>query len=126
VSSVEVPLVPSVGWYQVKTNLDSNDYLFDVWWNTTDSSWRMNILEVDSTPIVQNVRIVLGCYLGRRTRHPLFRHGVFIAVDSTRSGTDATYDDLGVRVSLQYVPILDLIQRLTQSQIDQFTGATPE
>jgi hypothetical protein len=110
-ASLEIPLVPSIGSYRFGTAIDTVPYLFDVRWNTRDQAWYLDVLETDETPIVRGVKIVLGAYLGRRSNHPLFKNGVLVASDTSGATRDATFDDLGTRVKLQYIPVLDLMQR---------------
>lgn len=106
---VELPLRPSVGYYRFATPIGDSTYIFDVRWNTTEEAWYVNIHEQDQTPIVYGIKIVLGTYLGRRINHRLFRQGVFVAADTTDEGQDATFDDLGVRVVVRYIPQDDLL-----------------
>jgi hypothetical protein len=85
-------------------------YVFDLRWNSRDASWYMDVLEADETPIVSGVRLVLGTYLGRRTRHQLFKRGVFVMFDTSGSGLDATLDDFGKRVQLRRYLAQEIIQ----------------
>lgn len=97
--------------FRIGVSLDFGvPYLFDVRWNSRDSSWYMDVLEADETAIVSGVRLVLGTYLGRRTRHPLFARGVFVMFDSSGSGAEATLDDLGTRVQLRRYLAQEIIQ----------------
>lgn len=109
-SSLEIPLTPSIGSYRFGTVIETVAYIFDVRWNVRAQAWYMDIREADETPIILGVRLVLGVYLGRRSNHDLFKNGVLIAVDLGIHGRDAGFDDLGVRVVLKYIPVLDLIQ----------------
>lgn len=113
---VELPFSPSIGQYTFTATIETVQYVFNVRWNTRDSAWYFDVLEADTTPIVYGLKIVLGTYIGRRTNHPLFNDGVIVAVDLSGQETDAGFDDLGIRVALQYIPALDLIIRLGISQ----------
>lgn len=115
-ASIQIPLVPSVGSYRFATVITTTAYIFDVRWNTRDAAWYMDVLEVDETPIIRGIKLVLGVYLGRRSNHTLFLNGVFTLSDTSGAKADATFDDLGVRVLLQYIPVLDLIQRISDIQ----------
>ncbi len=114
-AAVEIPFVPSLGNYRFGTTIGDIGYIFAVRWNTREEAWYFSIFEVNGDPIIQGVKIVLGTYLGRRCNHPLFRDGVFLAVDLSTGDQprEAGFDDLGVRVAVQYVPVLDLVARLT-------------
>lgn len=110
--ALEIPLLPKFANYRFGVTIENHPYLFEPRWNTRDFAWYLNILEVTEEPIVYGVKVVLGTYLGRRSNHKLFRQGVLVAVDTTGEGRDATYDDFGTRVILEYIPVLELIRRL--------------
>lgn len=109
---LELPLLPKYPNYRFGATIGGSEYLFDPRWNSRDAAWYMDVREISLTPIVLGMKIVLGTYLGRRSNHKLFREGVLVAVDLDRSGLDATYDDFGTRIILQYIPVLELIRRL--------------
>lgn len=111
-SVFEMPLLPKYGNYRFAATIDTVPYLFDLRWNTRDAAWYMDVLEASGDSIVYGIKLVLGAYLGRRTNHDLFKQGVFVLVDTSRQGKDPTYDDLGTRVILTYLPINELINRL--------------
>lgn len=111
-SAVELPFKPSVGRYSFITAIEGIEYLFNVEWNTVNSSWYASIYDpTTNAPIAINIRLVLGTYFARYSMHPLFRDGAMMAVDFTDKGRDATFDDLGKRVLIEYIPVLELIQR---------------
>lgn len=110
--ALELPLAPTFSNYRFASTIEGTPYLFDVRWNTRDAAWYMDVLEVDQTPIQHGIKLVLGAYLGRRSNHRLFLNGVFVMVDTSGARRDATYDDLGTRVILEYIPVLELIRRL--------------
>lgn len=115
-ASIQIPVLPSVGSYRFATVIETVAYIFDVRWNTRDQAWYLDVLEVDETPIMRGMKILLGVYLGRRSSHPLFMNGVLVASDMSAQGKEAGFDDLGTRVLLQYIPVLDLIQRISDFQ----------
>lgn len=83
------------------TTIDDAPYVFNLRWNVRDSSWRMHIYEEDGiTPVRLGMRVVLGTYLGRSSNHPLFTRGVFVVVDTAKTGREAGLDDLGARVQV--------------------------
>lgn len=85
-------------------------FIFDFRWNTRGSAWYMSVFEDDGTPIASSLRVVLGMYLGRRVLHPLFRRGVFVAVDLSGQGLDAGLDDLGSRIQVRRYLAQEVIQ----------------
>jgi hypothetical protein len=103
----DIDITPGDAWQEITTPVDEGDgvintYIFELKWNVWDSSWYLSLYEADGTIIITGKRVVLGTYIGRRSRHPLLRKGVLVAVDTTRTGTEATLDDLGTRVKLRY------------------------
>jgi hypothetical protein len=125
--AIELPITPvidgqRVGAFRVSTVILGVPYIIDGRWNsranfdpdtlTWSGAWYIDILEVDLKPIVYGMKIVLGTYLGRRSNHKLFREGVLVAVDMTGGSVDATYDTLGTRVVLEYIPVKELLRRL--------------
>ncbi len=111
-AAIELPFVPSLANYRVGTTIEGTSYLFDVRYNSRTKAFYLDIRELSAKLIVAGVKVVLGAYLGRRSNHKLFRSGVLVAVDLTDRQREATLDDFGVRVVIEYIPILDLMVRL--------------
>lgn len=92
--------------YRLGTTIESTAYLIDMHWNRREDRWYLSLLEIDETPIVSGVKVVLGVVLGRRSAHPLFRRGALVAVDLERTGpgrgVEAGWADLGRRVVLRW------------------------
>lgn len=104
-----IPLLPSQPDYLFSIVLEQTPYGMHVYWNDRDAAWYFDVLDISGAIIQPGIKIVLGAYLGRALRVPPFATGVFIAVDTSRAGIDATFDDLGTRVLLYYIPALDLL-----------------
>lgn len=116
--AIELPILPEVGGvrfgsFRVGVTIDSEQYIVDGRWNGRDQAWYLDWYEVNLTPIIYGMKVVLGTFLGRRSNHKLFRDGVLVAVDLSGQGRDAGYDDLGTRVVLEWIPVLELLRRLT-------------
>lgn len=114
VTEYEIPFVPSIGLYNFSTTIGGTPYSFDARWNTRDAAWYVSLYEIDLTPIVLGVKVVLGAFLGRRCQHKLFRAGAFVAQDLSSQQLDAGFDDFGTRVIVKYIPVLDLMRRLNE------------
>lgn len=119
ISEYELPLVPSLGNYTVTTTIAGTSYIFGARWNTgggnpVDAVWILDVYEIGQKPIVLGAPIVLGCYIGRRSNHKLFKQGVLVAHDLSGKKQEAGFGDLGVRVIVKYIPVLDLVRRLTE------------
>jgi hypothetical protein len=98
--------------FRVGTTIGGSPYIIDGRWDTRDAAWYLDFLEADLTPIIFGIKLVLGAYLGRTSNHHLFRDGVLVAVDSSGQRKDAGFDDMGTRVLLEYIPVLELLRRL--------------
>jgi hypothetical protein len=101
-----IPITPSDPWQQITIPLDDTDgsstpYIFELRWNLREGAWYLNIFEANGSAIIHGVKVVLGMYLGRRSRHDLFRKGALVAVDTSRQGKEAGLDDFGTRVVLR-------------------------
>ena len=113
--AVILPCKPSIGIYTVGTTLLGDDYTFKFAWNEREDgdvgAWRMSIYDANNTTITAGVKVVLGAFLGSHIDHPLFKNGVLFAVDLSGDEMDAGFADLGARVVIQYVPVMELIYR---------------
>lgn len=99
---IQLQLEPSQAFYSFSTTLDGLDYLLNVRWNTRDAAWYFDLLTAEGESIRSGIKIVLGTFPGRRSASDLFPDGVFIVEDTARTSTDATFDDLGVRVLMYF------------------------
>ncbi len=98
-----VPLVPSNAAYSFLVAIDGDVYTFALAWCETDADagWYLDVMTEIGEPIAMGLRLVLGIYIGGRSQHKLFRSGVFVMVDTTNQGVDATFEDLGTRVEMR-------------------------
>lgn len=96
---IVLPFKPSEPDQQFTVQLGESQYTFRALWNERATLWHMDVYEIDGTPIMRSIAIVLGTFLGRTSTHALFRSGSFVAVDLTRTQTDAGLDDIGTAAS---------------------------
>jgi hypothetical protein len=109
---IEIPLQPSIASYEFTTQIGNRQYVFRVRWNGRAEAWYFDVLEgEDLQPIATGLRISLGLAIGRYVQHRLFTTGAFLAFDLTRQGREATFDDLGARVVLSWIPVEEQIFR---------------
>lgn len=105
-----LPLVGGAGgaFQEFDTVLDGVSYTVQHYWNTRDEAWYLNLLDVNGDPIFSGIKIVLGVALGRRVTDPRMP-GVFAARDlaatTLNDQRDATFDDLGSRVVVDFYPL---------------------
>lgn len=105
----DLPLVPSVASYRFGVALNENQYIIDVHWNSREEAWYLDWYKEDDTVIAIGLKVVLGAYLGRTKTVPPFSEGSLVAVDTSGESIEATFDDLGSRVIVRYIPVEDLI-----------------
>ncbi len=119
-----VPFQPSDPNYRFQTVLNEDTYTFDVRWNTRDEAWYFDLLDQDGQPIVLGVKIVLGVFLSRQSAHKFFTEGVLAAVDLTLENRDPGFDDLGVRVLVQYYSAATLATEALMAAVTTTTTTT--
>lgn len=111
--SGKLSFIPKDGNYRFSSTLvtptGSATYTFDVRWNTRDDAWRFDMYDPDGILMVAGVKIVLNVPLGRRSAHSFFNNNSIIAMDSSLSGLDPNYDDLGTRVVVWHLTDADLM-----------------
>ncbi len=107
--SAILPLVPSIAHYTFSTTIEGAQYAFTVRWNGRDAAWYLDMFDVDGAPMAIGMRVVLGAFLGRRSTHDFFTAGGLYVTDLSNVGREATFDDLGVRVRVQYMTQNDLL-----------------
>lgn len=107
-----LPFIPSEAHYTFDTSILDTPYSFEVRWNARDPAWYFDLSEIDGTPILRGVKIVLGTYLGRTSTHILFQNGVFAVIDTSGGYRDPGFDDLGTRVEVRFYPTADIINEL--------------
>lgn len=112
---VTIPFKPSIANQTFSTTIEDEEYRFSARWNSRAGQWRMDVFDAEGNAIIRGVAIVLGTYLGRTSTHRLFRNGVFVALDTTQTGTEATLDDLGTRVVVRYCQRAELIARFVNA-----------
>lgn len=103
----EVPFKPSIPDQQFSVQIGDAEYVFRALWNTRASRWFLDVSEINGTPIIRSVAIVLGTFLGRRSTHRLFSEGCLVAIDTTNQSLDAGLDDLGTRVVVRYFEAME-------------------
>jgi hypothetical protein len=94
--------------YRFGTTLGGEPFLIDILWNERDSAWYMSILSEDEQLISSGLKLVLGGPIGDNDATLLFPPGHFYLFDSTGSGTDPTFEDIGIRVNLYFYTEEDL------------------
>ncbi len=99
---VLLPITPSVPDQQFTTTLAGVVYQIRAKWNTRDESWYMDLRTPSGDPIRLGLRLVLGAKIGRQCADPRMPAGTFVLIDTSKEDREATLDDMGTRVVLQF------------------------
>ena len=99
---VQIPTSQTLASYVQKTSLDGQTYTLEFRWNAREEFWYMNLLTADEDPIAMGIKLVSDWSLLRRVTDPRKPPGALMAIDTTTSGVDAGFDELGTRVMLLY------------------------
>lgn len=106
---VTIPLVniTNLAFFSVQALLDGVTYTLSIRWNVRASGWFMDVLnEAGDTVLVAGIRLVGGAALSfERTGRPY--PGCFGMYDTSNSGLDADFSNLGSVVLLQYFEASD-------------------
>lgn len=109
-----LPIDAKVRHQEFSTTIEGTEYGFEFVWHDREGIERdtdpggafyMNIFEADKTPILRGVKVVLGVFLGRRSTHPLFSKGAFLAHDTNGNNEECGVDDFGDRILLGYFTV---------------------
>ena len=97
---IALPFLTSETNYILNCPIDDTQYMFDVRWNSRDEAWYFDMYETDDTPVVLNVKIVVGLPLGIQSQHDFFKNHLITAIDTSGQGKDPGFDDLNARVKV--------------------------
>jgi hypothetical protein len=83
------------------TQLGPRKIQFDLRWNDRASVWVMDLTDdATGSVLLRGIPLVLGCDLLEPYNLGL---GRLVVIDTSRTNTDASYDDLGTRVKLYWL-----------------------
>jgi hypothetical protein len=107
-----IPFVPSVGLQAFSTVIGTTQYQIQASWSVRESCWYFDLAEYDGTKIVTNQKIVLGTYLARWCKHPLFVGGAFLARCNVLPHRDPMLDDLGDVTQVYYYTRAEMVAQI--------------
>lgn len=89
---------------RIEYAFDQVALLVDLRWNAQLESYMLDILELDETPMIQAIRVVIEQDLleGHRVQVPTLPAGRLVAFDTSGQKLEAGKGDLGARVKLTY------------------------
>jgi len=100
--SLILPMQRGAARFEFEIDLEGESFFFRFEWNDRAGSWFFDVLTVDQEPLVSGVKVVLGIPLLNRYRDPRLPLGMLEAIDTSDSGAEAAFADLGDRVLLLY------------------------
>jgi hypothetical protein len=100
--SAILPIQRGSNRFQFEIDLDSRTVVFRFEWNDRLDSWFFDLLNIDQTPILSGVSVVVGIPLWNRFRDPRIPPGSIEAIDTSGAGIDPAFEDLGDRVVILY------------------------
>lgn len=112
---VEIPIAVTTLDMRQTTSLDGSPYVLDLSWSDRSQSWYLSLFQQRETdvitPVLQGVRISIGYPLlvpaaAVDGRPP----GELIAIDTSDTGTDPGFADLGARVRLYYYDADEMVR----------------
>lgn len=104
-----IPFQPSTAYYSFATVLDGNTYTFRVHWNHREDAYYFDLLDQFGNLIIAGIKVVLGVELGWRCQDPRFPPGAMAAADTSGSGVDPGFADLGGRVIVLYYSTAEIL-----------------
>jgi len=99
---LELPIRTDIGKYNFRAPLDGITYTFRFRWNTRATAWFMDIKDVNDTPLVMGVKIVLNIELLASFKHLAIPQGTMLAVNLENENQAPTRDNFGTEIRLVY------------------------
>lgn len=84
------------------SSVEDSTYSFRLRWNSREKSWRLDIREIDGTPIVQGLKLTPNQNLTLGYKDPRLPTGNFYILDEDGVGNRPTLDSLGDIQKLLY------------------------
>ena len=96
--------------YVFQTELDGSTFGFRVRWNAREGFYYVDVLDANSNPLIQGLKICLGkIFTNRFVATPGIFPGTLFAEDTTKAGLDPALGDLGTRVRVIYFDSAEIL-----------------
>ena len=102
---LNIPLRNTITNYSFIVEIDDKVLTFKVDWNSREESWRMDILEAESTPIVQGLKLLPDQNLTKSYVDTRLPSGNLYILNSIGSTARPTYESLGDTQKLYYLTV---------------------
>lgn len=105
----DLPIDQSSPWFQFSTELDQVTYGLEFLWNTREGCWYVTLRDGEGNALVSGRKVTLGSLFRKyRATQGVLPLGDIYVIDTTNSGVDAAFADLGRRVILRYVTDVEM------------------
>ena len=99
-----IPFTNEFANFSEELTLEEQSYRLEFVYNVRSEQWSMSILDIDLTPLVQGVPLVLNFNLFAQYPGRGLPLGEFYVVDTTDEEIKVTRDNMGVILHLVYIP----------------------
>jgi hypothetical protein len=106
--ALEIPTSTELPSYVQRTTLEGREYVLAFDWNEREGRWFFDVLDSEETPLAVGLKVVVGFPLLRRKTDPRLPPGDFLAIDTSDTGADPGFAELGGRVRLCYLEAAEL------------------
>jgi len=89
--------------FEQETTLDGVRFILNFHWNSVSGSWFMSVSDIDGEPIISGRRMSANWSMLARSADSRRPAGELIVIDTSGSGVDPSFDELGERVLLSYL-----------------------
>jgi len=95
--------VDNTAAYTQELTIEENVYRFSFHWNSRGSFWSMDLLDLELSPLVMGVKLVVAFDLLAPYRYLDIPQGAFVVTDPADTYAELGRDDLGARSQLIYL-----------------------
>jgi len=114
--SVIIPTTSNSSSYRESVQLDTNTYIFEFNWLTEQSVWMMSLYTDQEEPIVLNETVKINDFMFSQYVDDRLPQGAVTTIDRDNDPSNpiGRYD-LGSRIQVVFVPVLELIDSFAQA-----------
>ena len=110
-----IPFDPSIPHQRLEVSILNTPIIIDARWNPRDEAFYLDLFDVDETPIIRSIKVVLGVDFFHRSSYPLFVGRSLFAIDTSGTGVECGIDDLGGRIQIAFFNERDVLLATTPS-----------
>lgn len=104
-ASIVIPTRKDIARYSLEVELGGEPFALGFEWNDRAGAWFFSLATVDGVVLAAGRRVSVGMPLLFRGASPLLPRGDIEAVDTSGTGRDPGFDELGTRVRLLFLEV---------------------